>query len=107
MTSADLRGANKLALGGAILRVVLLYAVFASLWIFGSDGVLGLLIQDAQTLAQASMLKGWVFVAITSLLLYFAMRRWLGMREPQRPGLVRPAARAPGIMNCALLLYLL
>ena len=63
---------------GAIVRVVLLYAVFASLWIFGSDGALSLFIHDTQTLAQISMIKGWAFVGLTSLLLYFAMRRWMG-----------------------------
>jgi len=53
----------------------MLYAVLASLWILGSDWLLAQLIQDAARLAQVSAYKGWAFVAVTSLLLYRALRR--------------------------------
>jgi PAS domain S-box-containing protein len=60
-----------------ILRVVLLYAVFGALWILGSDGLLVVLVPDPVLLSQLSVLKGWVYVGLTSLLLYGLMRRLL------------------------------
>jgi len=56
-------------------RVVLAYAIFAGLWILLSDRAMGLLFSDPDTLVQASMAKGWFFVAVTSLLLYVLVRR--------------------------------
>jgi len=59
---------------GAI-RVVLIYAVFAALWILLSDQLLGVLFRDPDEFALASTVKGWAFVAVTSLLLFFLLRR--------------------------------
>jgi len=68
--------------GGApparVMRVVLLYALFAALWILGSDSLLGLLVSDPNQVAQFSLFKGWAFVGVTSVLLYGLMRRLLG-----------------------------
>lgn len=55
-------------------KVALIYAAFAALWILLSDRAMGLMFQDADLIVQASMLKGWFFVAITTLLLYFLVR---------------------------------
>jgi PAS domain S-box-containing protein len=57
------------------LRVALVYAVFAGLWILLSDRAMGLLFRDPESLVQASMAKGWFFVAVTTLLLYVLVRR--------------------------------
>lgn len=46
------------------------YAVFAALWIGFSDGGLRLLLTDPELLASVSMLKGWLFVVVTTVLLY-------------------------------------
>ena len=60
------------------LRVAVVYAVFAALWILLSDRVMGLLIRDPEALVRASMAKGWFFVAVTSLLLFVLIRRLVG-----------------------------
>ncbi|WP_260293130.1 PAS domain-containing protein [Sedimenticola hydrogenitrophicus] len=60
---------------GYILYIVLVYAIFAALWILLSDKTLEWLFQDTANLTLASTLKGWVFVVVTSLLLYGLMRR--------------------------------
>lgn len=60
-----------------ILRIVLLYASFASLWILLSDKALELLLNDPAKITLASTLKGWVFVAVTAILLYGLIRRLL------------------------------
>ncbi|MHB1341111.1 MAG: PAS domain-containing sensor histidine kinase [Coriobacteriia bacterium] len=58
------------------LRVALTYAAFAALWIALSDGALLLLGLDGETAAIASAVKGWLFVAVTALVLYGATRRF-------------------------------
>ena len=59
-------------------RIVLIYAVFATLWIFGSDRFLALVIHDPIILGWAGTLKGMAFVVVTSLLLYLLLRIWGG-----------------------------
>jgi hypothetical protein len=44
------------------------------LWIFFSDRLLGLLISDHQTLNVLQTFKGWIYVAITTLLLYLLIK---------------------------------
>jgi diguanylate cyclase (GGDEF)-like protein/PAS domain S-box-containing protein len=58
-------------------RVVLIYAVFASLWILLSDGVLVWLVNDPSRIAFFSTVKGWLFVGVTSLLLFGLIQRLL------------------------------
>jgi PAS domain S-box-containing protein len=58
------------------LVVAFLYAFFAALWILFSDKAVELLIADKDIALLASTLKGWLFVAITSLMLYGLLRRY-------------------------------
>lgn len=62
----------------AVFRVVSAYAFFAGLWILLSDRAMGLLFIDPAALVVASMLKGWFFVLVTSLLLYVLVKRLVG-----------------------------
>lgn len=78
--SAPLPASGKAANAAArapvdVLRVVLVYAVFASLWILLSDTVVHLLFSDPARMVLVSTLKGWLFVVVTSLLLYGLIRR--------------------------------
>ena len=80
-----------------VFGVVLAYAFFAGLWILLSDRAMGLLFSDPDTLVRISMGKGWLFVAVTSALLFFLVRRLVGqidaahqrelvhLREQQKP----------------------
>ena len=61
-----------------ILIVVLLYAVFAALWILLSDLAVEWLFGDAAQITLVSTLKGWLFVGVTSLLLHGLLRRLFG-----------------------------
>jgi two-component system sensor histidine kinase/response regulator len=56
------------------LHCVLIYAIGSALWIVMSDWVLGLLVHDQAAFSQASVLKGLLFVALTSVLLYGVLR---------------------------------
>lgn len=73
------RTANGLLHRSRLSRVALWtaagYAFFGALWILFSDQILVWLIIDAHLLGRISMFKGWFFIAVTSALLYFALRR--------------------------------
>jgi len=59
----------------AVWRIVLLYGVFAALWIWSSDALLAWAVPDAAAMTQLSMAKGWLFVALTAALLYGLIAR--------------------------------
>ncbi|NVO05277.1 MAG: response regulator [Rhodoferax sp.] len=61
----------------ATLRMVLTYALFAAMWILLSDQVVVWLFTDPQQIAIVSSIKGWLFVGVTSVLLYGLIQRYL------------------------------
>lgn len=82
-----------------ILRVVLIYAVFASLWILGSDLIAEHLFADPDHLRVAQSLKGLLFVTLTTLLLFWVLVRLAadrpGTRTHQASHEVPAASRRP------------
>ena len=68
---------GKLQSKNAAVRVVFVYAAFACLWILFSDWVLVWLVSDPTRIAFWSTVKGWLFVAVTSLLLFGMIQRQL------------------------------
>ncbi len=62
----------------AALKIVLIYAVFASAWILFSDQALVSLVRDTETVLVISIVKGWIFVAVTALMLFVLIHRLLG-----------------------------
>ncbi len=56
-------------------RVGLIYAAVGSVWILGSDTVLDSLITDPDMLIWAQILKGWVFIGITAVMLVVVLYR--------------------------------
>ena len=70
-------GSGTLATAAA-LRLVLTYAVFAGLWILLSDEAVLWLFSNPAQIGLVSTLKGWLFVAVTSVMLYGLIRRLLG-----------------------------
>ncbi len=67
------------------LKLILLYAAFAGLWILLSDLAVEWLLGNPAQRALAQTLKGLLFVAVTSVLVYVLMRRLAGQ--------IRDAAR--------------
>jgi len=57
------------------VRTAVIYAVAAGLWIVGSDHVVSLIARDPAEIEQISVLKGWLFVLVTAVLLYLGLRR--------------------------------
>ena len=58
-----------------VWRIVLLYGLFAGLWIWGSDTVLAWLIRDPDQMSRIGMIKGWLFVVATAGLLFGLIAR--------------------------------
>jgi len=58
------------------IKITLVYATFACLWILFSDNLVVRVFSEPAQLALAGMLKGWLFVAITSGLLFLLLRNW-------------------------------
>ena len=56
-------------------QIIVIYALFSGLWILVSDSVISALLSDPLTIGKVSIAKGWLFVAITALLLYSLIRR--------------------------------
>lgn len=81
---------------GTVLTVVLAYATFAGLWILLSDKTVEWLFGDPASIALASTVKGWLFVIVTSLLLYGLLRRVTGtmpaVAAPSPPRSILPLA---------------
>lgn len=59
----------------AALRIALIYASFSVLWILFSDQILLYFIRNAEIMTKIQMIKGWFFVLITALLVYFLLRK--------------------------------
>ena len=60
-----------------VLRVVLVYAAFAGLWILVSDNLVVSRFGSTDQVLVVSLLKGWLFVTVTSALLFILIRRLL------------------------------
>lgn len=60
----------------ALRSVVLPYAIVSSLWILVSDRVFTAVFRDPDALVTAMTLKGWAFVAVTSVLLVLLLGRY-------------------------------
>lgn len=56
------------------IKIPLVYFLFGSLWIFFSDRILQIIAEIPDTLTLLQTFKGWFYILITSLLLYFMMR---------------------------------
>lgn len=60
-----------------VLRIVTIYAGFSCLWIYLSDTVLGLVIAKPATIILLSKYKGFLFIAVSVILLYLLISRYL------------------------------
>jgi PAS domain S-box-containing protein len=59
----------------AALKIVAIYALFSALWIYFSDHALALLVKDTGFIVHLSILKGFLFIIVTGVLLYQLISR--------------------------------
>lgn len=55
-------------------RVVLFYGLFGSLWIYSSDKILHFFITDIKIYDELQTIKGWIFILVTAIMLYFIIK---------------------------------
>lgn len=68
-----------------IRKIVILYAFFSSLWVLTTDAILVELIDDVTILNRWQSVKGWLFVLISSGIVYLLMcRGWYETQRMQR-----------------------
>ena len=73
------------AMRRAAMRIMLYYCAFSALWILVSDRALAWLFSDPAILELAGTVKGWLYVVVSALLLYAALRHLPAMaRRPSR-----------------------
>ena len=65
------------------LKITVIYAILGGAWIFFSDVIAAALFTTPQALTQIGMIKGWLYVLLTALLVYHLVSR--GMRETGAP----------------------
>lgn len=65
------------------LKIIFVYAVAAGLWILFSDELIALMFTDPATIIRLSILKGWLFVIVTSALLYALIRNHTKAQQDQ------------------------
>ncbi len=62
-------------------RITLVYLAVASLWILLSDRAVALFTADVSALTKYSSIKGLFYVSVTSLMLFFMIRKEIGVRN--------------------------
>lgn len=75
------KGVGRRALRRQVLKVPLVYALVAGLWIALSDRALDALVHDRQLLVRMSVYKGIAFVAATTGLLYLLLARTMRVMD--------------------------
>jgi len=96
----------------ALLRVVIVYALLATLWLLGSDWLLHQLASNAESLARFEQLNRGLFVTGSAIGLYLALRRALNrarLLSHEPPSLNQTLSRAQcwlwaGAVLCLLVL---
>ncbi len=64
-----------------LLRISLIYAAATTIWIVVSDRLITLLTQDVEQQALLQTIKGLLFIAFTTVLIYTLLRRELRLEE--------------------------
>ncbi len=59
----------------AALKVIVIYALFAAIWIYLSDEALGLFTRNTDIIVRISVFKGFLFIVVTAAILYKLITR--------------------------------
>lgn len=62
-------------------RIALIYFIIGFLWIYFSDTFFGNLLEDKETLAKINILKGSFYVIVTSILLYYLIKKHINKMQ--------------------------
>jgi len=82
------------------LRLVVIYALFGTLWILLSDHLLDYLVANLELAQRLQTYKGWFFIAVTSALLWLLAQRFLGQVRAAEEALASTNRKLRAISNC-------
>lgn len=72
---------KRLRAQGAAVRLITAYLLFSGLWIVFSDKLVGHFFDTPQEIIEVSIVKGWSFILVSSLLFYFIGRHLFRLIE--------------------------
>lgn len=56
-------------------KITIIYASFSAIWILLSDQILYFMVKTPEIMTKIQMIKGWVFVLITALIIFFLLKK--------------------------------
>ncbi len=71
-----------------VLTIVFIYAVLSAIWILSSDWLIEVVASSPRQLALANTLKSWLFLLMSSLLLYWLIQRLQVIKEAPQESLL-------------------
>jgi PAS domain S-box-containing protein len=71
------------------LKIAVIYAVLGASWIFFSDKIAETIARTPEVLTQIAIIKGWLYVVVTALLLYHLVSRGIKELESSQEALLR------------------
>ncbi|MBB6481690.1 sensor histidine kinase [Spirochaeta isovalerica] len=75
--------------GNIPIRVALIYAFFSTMWIVFSDRTLLAFIDDIEFLTMIQTIKGWFFIAVTTLLIFYLLKREISEVKKMEEALIQ------------------
>lgn len=96
---SDLPGASQRKHSPIPLYIALVYALAGALWIVLSDRAVEVLAPSADWAATLQTYKGWGYVAVTAVILYLAIRRFMWAIEDERDRLWKSQDRFRGTLD--------
>ncbi|MBU1137573.1 MAG: response regulator [Proteobacteria bacterium] len=80
-------------------KVSFIYAVFSVLWILFSDQILFWFVKDPEVLTSIQMLKGWLFVIVTSIIIFLLLSKEISrLKDAENVLLATLHSTADGIL---------
>ncbi len=62
-------------------RIAIFYLLFGYVWIYFSDKALGILLNSSDEIRYAQNYKGWLFVSVSGIIIYFLLQRELRIQK--------------------------
>ncbi len=75
MQAYFLKKLSLLLRSNAAFRIACIYAGFSALWILFSDQILFFYFKEAGILTRIQIVKGWIFITITAVILFLLLRK--------------------------------
>ena len=75
------------------IRITLIYWIFSIAWIYTSDYLLRISIDDPELLTRIQNYKGWAFVTASAVLIYTLVRHYLNVQKTTEKKLIENEER--------------